>query len=303
MVAEREENLTKSILKHIVATTPVTDYLDPHSYLGDLYQKAKYKLSTYSYLKFASDLGFAATNVLRLIIASERALTPKMGQRIGKALRLAGTASRYWTKLVAYGYERSSDKREKILRDLVSLKAQVRPKELSPTQARYFDQWYNPVIREMTGLPDFEGSAPWIQERLVFPLRLDEIRKSLEILELLGLIKKDPQTGSFIKVARVDTGANVDSVALVRYHQTMIDAGREAITRTHEDSREIEALTVSVPLSAVAEIKAKIAALTQEILALESFHAMHADAKKAPMEVFQLNVQLFPFTSKKGRGP
>lgn len=285
-------------IKEIVGSTPVTDYLEPQPYLLAIYQKAKLKIPSYSYLKFAEDLGFAQTNVMRLVIANERALTPKAGRRIGKALGLKGAHYKYWVKLVTYSYERVPNLRENLLKELVSLKSVAKPKELSPKEAAYFEHWYNPVIREMTGLPDFRGDPVWIQERLSFPLRLDEIRKSLDILENLGLIRFDKASNQYVKTDNVQTGNDIDSMALVLFHQSMIDVGKESITRVEENLREIQSVTISIPTSAVEQIKAKIALLVQEVLAAESNVAASLDPSKSN-EVFQLNVQLFPFTNKK----
>lgn len=293
-----KKNKRGRVWREIVASIPVTNFLEPQPYLLAVYQKAKASFPSYSYLKFAVDLGFAQSNVIRLVIANERSLTPKTGRRIGKALGLRGAHYRYWIKLVTYSYERVPNVRETLLRELVSLKSVTKPRELSATEASYFDKWYHPVIREMAGLPNFCGDPVWIQQRLTFPLRLDEIRRSLEVLESLNLIRLDKTSNRYLKTEQIQTGSDVDSMALVLFHQNMIDAGKESITRVDESLREIQSLTISVPVSAVEQLKAKMALLVQEVLALENSHVESSDPS-VPTEVFQLNMQLFPFTHKK----
>ncbi len=237
--------------------------------------------------------------MIRLIIVGDRTLTTKAAGRIAKSLGLHGADLRYWTALVKYGEARRPAERERLFQLLVSLKAKAKPAALDPVQAAYFSEWYHPVIREMVGLRDFVGDPQWIQERLAFPLRLDEIRRSLDLLEQLGVITRGAADGIYVRNAVVATSPETDSLALVRYHQKMIEIGREAITRIDEDVRQIQAITVSLPLAAADVLKAKIQALTQEALALEA--AAAADGGAA--EVFQVNIQLFPFTAKRGRSP
>ena len=263
-------------------------------------RRIKAALPAYSYLKFAEDLGFSATNVLRLIIVGDRTLTTKAASRIAKGLGLHGADLRYWTALVKYGEARRPAERERLFQLLVSLKTKAKPEALTPIQAAYFSDWYHSVIREMVGLPDFVGDPLWIQNRLAFPLRLDEIRRSLDLLERLGVITRVAETGYYVNSAVVATSPETDSMALVRYHQKMIEIGGESITRIDADRRQIQAVTVNLPLAAANTLRAKIQALTQEALALEADAATHPGDQA---EVFQMNIQLFPFTSKRGRSP
>ena len=291
---------TTAITKQAIAAVAVTDFLGHRDYLAEVYRCIKTALPAYSYLKFATDLGFSATNVIRLIIKGDRTLTTKAASRIAKGLGLHGAELRYWTALVKYGEARRPAERDRLFSLLIGLKTKAKPEALTPTQAAYFGAWYHPVIREMVGLPDFVGDPGWIQERLAFPLRLDEIRRSLELLDQLGVIIRDTVRGHYVKSPVVATSPETDSLALVRYHQKMIEIGGESITRIDAELRQIQAVTVSLPLAAVELLKAKIQALTQDALALE---AAAAAAPGAGEEVFQMNIQLFPFTVKRGRTP
>jgi len=280
-------------------TVSVLDHTGHREFLEALYTAAKTHLGSYSYLKFAADLGFSATNVLRLVIAGERPLSSKAARRIAKALGLQGDSLRYWTALVAYAEATTPVERDRLLRLLVRHKTKARPAALDDAQAEYYAQWHHPVVREMIALPGFDGSPEWIQDRLAFPLRLDAVRKSLLLLERLGVLTLDRATGRYdcaSACASFATPREVDAIEVIKYHQAMIALGAEAITRIDEDVRDIRAVTVSLPLSAVPLLKAKVDEWTREILALEASSARGAE----PSEVFQVNVQVFPFTRNGG---
>ena len=282
--------MTRSILRQAAAKMPVTQHLSHRDYLKALYDAVKAEAEAYSYLKYAEDLGFSATNVVRLVIAGQRPLTSKAAEKIAKALDLHGSDRRYWTTLVKYANARLPAERDNLFRLLMSYKTKSQPAELDPVQAEYFSEWYHPVIREMTALADFDGDPEHIKARLTFPLRLEQIKRSLELLEQLGVILKDPATGRYARTAtRIATDSEVDSMAVVRYHQKMIEIGRESITVVPEEARDIRAVTVSLPKAALPLLKGKIEEWVAQIAAME-----HDDTPGD--QVIQVNVQMFPFT-------
>jgi uncharacterized protein (TIGR02147 family) len=115
------------------------------------------------------------------------------------------------------------------------------------------------------------------------------------LLALVGLVAFVGATQRYRRFgATFVTVAEVDSLALVRYHQKMIEMGREAITTVPEDERDVRAVTVTLPRRVVPLLKGRIEEWVKEIAALES-------PGDPGDEVIQVNVQMFPFT-KNGNG-
>lgn len=283
-------NESRQALRKIAGEVQVTQHLSYRDFLRALYTRAKAEISSYSYLQFAEDLGFSRTNVLRLVIVGERPLTAKAASKIAKAIDLHGSSLRYWTTLVNYANERLPQQRDQLFRLLMSYKTRAEPVALGATEAEYYGEWYHPVIREMTALQGFDGSAEWLKARLAFPLRLEQIKRSLELLAQLGYIRLDKRAGRYVRSEqRVATDAEVDSLAVVRYHQKMIEIGRESITTVDEDQRDVRAVTVTLPKDRIAVLKGKIEEWVNEIAAME-------EDGVAGDEVIQVNVQMFPFT-------
>lgn len=277
-------------LKELCQVIPVTQYLHYRDWLKALYASAKARLDEYSYLQFAEDLSFSKTNVLRLVIAGKRPLTVKAAEKIATALSLTGATRRFWLALVAYNGERLPAKRDQLFQTLMSLKTQSRPHELDPLQAEYFSEWYHPVVREMTGLKDFDGSPEWIRDRLFFPVRLEQVKRSLEVLSDLKVIRFDTNKGRYVRCGTtIRTRAEVDSMAIVRYHQKMIEIGKESLTSVDEDRRDVRAVTISVSEKNLTVLKGKIEEWVSEMAAME-------ETEDGADQVVQINVQMFPFT-------
>ena len=281
---------SRDILRKQARSVLVTGYLSHREYLKDLFAAVKAETGVYSYLQFADDLGFSKTNVLRLVIIGQRPLTSKAAEKIARGLDLHGPDRRYWTTLVKYANERLPALRDSLFRLLMGYKTRARPQELGAIEAEYFGEWYHPVIREMTGLIDFQSDPEWIKARLTFPLRMEQIRRSLDLLKALGVIKLDAQGIRLVRTdVRIATDTEVDSMAIVRFHQKMIEIGRESITVIPEDQRDVRAVTVSLPSSAIPLLKGKIEEWMTEIAAMEGDGATGE-------QVVQVNMQMFPFT-------
>ncbi len=281
---------SRKILRIFAASAVVTHYLSHRDYLKALYLMRKADDETYSYLKFADDLGFSLTNTIRLVIVGKRPLTSKAAEKIALALDLHGPDRRYWLTLVKYSNARVPADRDRFLELLMGYKQQAKPSELGAELAEYFSEWFHPVIREMTALTDFSGDPEWIKEKLLFPLRLEQIKKSLALLAELGVIRYDQGLGRYVRSAQaVATESEVDSLAIVAFHQNMIQIGAQAITSVDEGQRDIRAVTVSLPRTAIHILKGKIEELVAAVAAME-------DPEQSGEQVMQLNVQLFPFT-------
>ncbi len=142
----------------------------------------------------------------------------------------------------------------------------------------------------MTGLHAFDGTPEWIRDHLEFTLRLEQVRRSLELLTKLKVIRFDAEKGRYIRTQeKIRTDSEVDSMAVVRYHQKMIEIGKESITTIEESRRDVRAVTVALPEKSIAILKGKIEEWITEMAQMEK------DDEVAE-QVIQINVQMFPFT-------
>jgi uncharacterized protein (TIGR02147 family) len=286
--------LTKGNAKEVVIEEAkrlqVITYISHRDFLKSLYLASKERIGSYSYLKFSEDLGLSKSNVLRLVITGQRPLSPKAAEKIGRQLELQGVSKKYWITLVKYADARTLAERDLLFTELIKNKAKGQPRSLDAKQVEYFSNWYHPIIREMAGLKDFTGDPEWIKKRLTFPLRIDEIKHSLDLLVRIGALKYDKIKNRFDKTEElISTDTEADHMALVSYHQKMIDSGRESITRVEEELREIRAITANLPIEKIPLLKNKILEFMSEVLDME-------ENKLNESEVYQMNIQLFPFT-------
>ena len=281
-------------LKALKNTVRVMDYFHYRDYLRDLYHQAKSRTSHYNYLQFAEDLGFPGQNVIRLTIAGSRKLSINGANRIVETLGLTGPERRYLSVLVRYNNARLQTDREKYLQDLLVIKSKFLCSNAERKNLEYLSEWYFPVIREMCVMPDFEATAAWIGRRLYAKLLPNQIKNCLKKLESLGLIVFDKGRERFVRSSeQVLPARTVNEIAMVRFHQTMLEIAKESIARVEEDRIDVNAITVCVSEETANLMREKMHGFCQEMLDMEK--------QSSPEQIYQINVQLFPFTRAAGK--
>ena len=289
-------SLTSSLEK-IENQVSVLEYLDYRLYLNSIYLIAKSNSKRYSYLQFSEDLGFSKTNVVHLIIKGKRPLSLKASEKIVKALNLTGIQKKYFSTLISYQNARQPEKRERLFKELIQIKAKAITTPETQSQLEFFSEWFHIIIYQMTFMDDFIDDPQHIAKSVVPNIRPDQARKSIQLLKSLDLISVDDNTGKVAPTkTRVSTGDEIASIAVTRYHHKMIELGKESITKISEHERDISSISISIPLAMIPELKEEISIFRKKILAL-------ADQKRNQCdEVYQMNIQLFPTTQLKKKG-
>lgn len=279
-------------IRQICQKFDVIQYLSSRRYLSDIYNHIKANMDRYSYRTFSQTFGFGATNYLHLICKGQRALSVKAAEKVSSALQLELSRKKYLIKLAQYESARIPIEKEKLFAELVQLAKKSLPSELSKEELSYFTEWYHPVIRECVNLPDFNGSKDWIAENLEAPLTPDQIEKSLKLLEQIGYIKYDPtENNYYLSSKQIRTPKEVKGLAINRYHQQMINQGREAIMGVKAKRRDISAVTICISKELAEEIKLEVQKFREKIL-------RKSELCENGEQIYQMNIQWFPFTKE-----
>ena len=284
--------LKRSVLKEQAQRVDATQYLDVRDYLEALYNavKKEKEFDSYSYLAFAADLGFGRTNVIHLVIRGKRPLGNRSAEKISTALSLAGTQKNYFTCLAAYQNARDPIERETLFRQLLALKQRTISSDEKKSALAFFSEWYHIAIYEMVAMRGFSSDPAWISTHLTPRIRPEMARRSFELLNSLGLIRKKDDKDIYEQTQRrISTGDEIASLAVVRYHQKMIEMGRESITTISEEDRDISAITIALPQEKLMLFKEAVSEFRKKMLGL-------AEECTDKNQVYQMNIQLFPLS-------
>lgn len=275
-----------------------SSFLDYKKYLGSIYQKLKELIPNYSYRKFSEHLGFKESTLLHHIIKGYRPLSLVNGQKIMTSLNITGKEKKYFLLLVQYQAAKDSLKREKLFAKLVEVKNEIVNQLNDKVWLEYFSSWHHAAIREfILAYPEIIDIET-IANSLVPSLRPEQVIHSIKLLEKMHLITNNG-THWQSDQKPLSTGDEVRGIGVVRYHQQMIEHGKEALTRLPANERDISGITFSADEQTFQQIKGLIHEFNAQILNLinEKEHGASVKSKG----VYQINTQLFSLAHNIGK--
>jgi len=274
----------------------VFEYDNYRAYLRDLYGFYKKTKPHFSYRYFSQKAGFRSPNFLKLVIEGKRNLSPESIERFTTALKLNKKETEFFRILVHLNQARTIGEKKLYAEKLIQFRSFRYIHPLRQDQYRYYAEWYNIPIRELTILPEFFEDPVWIARSLLPPIAPQQAQKALDLLLQLGLLERD-ESGRLVQAdAFISTGDEVTSASVANYHREMIQKGSEALDRFPGQDRDISSVTMALSERSFQEIKSLIQRFRKELLAI-------ADQDRHPEGVYQVNFQLFPLAKRAKKEP
>ncbi len=261
-------------------------YLDYRSYLKDRFAELKKSHRSFSHRHFCAKAGFTSPNFLKLVMDGKRNLTSKSINSVADALELNDKEKNFFSSLVQFNQAKEIEEKNLAYDQLKHLRKDLPLKRIEHSQFEYLDHWYAVAIRELIGLKNFQENPEWICQRLQNQVTPKQVKKSIQLLERLGLIERNTKGNLKQKQNPLSTGDEVSSLAAHRFHQHMIEKGKEALQQTPAEFRDISSLTIPVSQKTFETIKQKVQLFRKELLAV-------AHEQKETDTVYQLNIQFF----------
>ncbi len=166
-------------------------------------------------------------------------------------------------------------------------------KPLAKDQYDYYSTWYHAVIRELIISPEFDGTFEWIAKRVDPEISKSQVTKSVEILERLGFIERvngDQPAVWRQSTPLITTGPESAELALLNYHQSVLELIKTRLPLVRQEKRDVSALTLGVVRERLPQLKKKIQEFRTEVLKLVA-------SDDEPEEVVLLSMQLLPVTT------
>ena len=269
-------------------------YLDYRKFLGDAFAELKAKHPRTSYRSFAKEAGYTSPNFLQLVIEGKRNLAPALFPGTIRALGCNKQQAEFFTNLVGFGQAKGFEEKNFHYQKILRSRNYVAAKPVEKSQFQYFDQWYHPVVRELLTHKGFTGDLHWIADRVYPRITLAQVEKSVELLQSLGLVKRERGDGRLVHTdSIVATPAEVGHLAVANYHRAVLQLASEAIEEFPQAERDLRSVTLGIPKSAYPALKSKLEDIWRDLLAM-------AETKAEVEEVLQINLQMFPLTRPKG---
>ena len=268
----------------------VLEYANYRQYIADYYADRKAK-SAFTWPEFAQAAGFSSPVYLKYVSEGRFNLSDAAVERVAKAMHLADYEQEYFAEMVKFDHAKKDADKKTIFKKMLSIAEAHKTKILEGDAFRFFEDWKNPVIRELA--PSMPGAKPLALAHACRPeITAAEVSETLKFLLKADLLKKD-DNGNYIQTEKSVTTGNMDvtPVAVRGMHRQMGQFALDAIEGVPQDKRHFSGITLGITHDAYEEIVQEIAECRKRIIAIATKNA-------ATDEVYRLNMQLFPMTNK-----
>ena len=270
---------------------PIYNYQDYRSFLRDFYAECNARNPRFSLRSFASKVGLNVSNITR-ILNGQRNISEKTQRRIVACLKLRERESEYFTLLVRYTQARNTaDKRA--LYEQIRLYRKTKLRNLSPEYDEYFSNWFNVALRELINIVRRKMKSRELARMLLPSPKPNDVRKSLNLLLRLGLVKQKADGCMELADKFVSTPDEWTGTAIHSFQVAMAEIGKQALDRFPKSERDISTLTLSLSREGLSAAKAAIQRAREEVM-----HVANSDSSAD--RVYELNLQLFPLSKSYG---
>jgi uncharacterized protein (TIGR02147 family) len=266
-------------------------YLDYRRYLQDSIEERQRLQPRFSLRLISQRMGIRSMGFLSMVLSGKRNISEKLIIALGKIFKLNKKEQQYFRSLVYFNQAQTHVEKDLHYRQLLSYQSGP-VRTVTRDKYEFYDKWYYAALRELVALYDITDDCDEVGKLLTPPCKSSEVKTALAVLERLGFIKKNDR-GVYQRVSAIITsGRTAHALEIQNFQITTLELAKRAFDLFTKEQRELSTLTMSIDGAALDVIKGKLSNLRAEIMEL-------ARSVQRPDQVFQLNMQLFPLSTKK----
>ena len=173
--------------------TDIFEFTDFREYLRNYYKEKKKENSRYSYQLLTQKAGFNNRGFLFNIIKGKKKLTKTHCFQLSKALGHKKKEATYFETLVAYAQAKNEQERTYYLEQIQQSKTikKVTLQLIEKEQYEYLSKWYHSAVRSIIDMYKINTNFEKISRMIFPPITVEQVKKSIELLERLQIIPVD----------------------------------------------------------------------------------------------------------------
>ena len=259
--------------------------------MQDFYECRK-KNSAFTWRRFAMLAGFSSSGFLKLVCDGKTRLSKIGVEKVLPAMNLSGTQADYFREMVTFCDSSNPDLRQAAFEKMMQIAQGNKIEFLESKSFAYFSSWVNPALRELA--PIMKGATPLeMGHALIPPIPAADARKSLELQESLGVLKKD-ECGNYVQTSvGISSSREVVSATVVNMQKQYANLASDALRRFSRRERHISGVTMGLDKEAYERLTEELDAFRKKVASIVS------NVKKYDC-VYRMNLQLFPLSKKVG---
>jgi len=260
-------------------------YTDYRAWLRDHFESRRAVDAFVSMRFIASKVGTDAGTIVK-ILQGQLHLSPRLIPGMLALCRLSGRQADYFQALVDFSKARTDADIRRTFERMQTLRG-IETRTLEEGQYAFYQSWIHSAVRAVVGIVPFEGDFKALASSLHPPVTPTQARQSIELLEEIGLIRRDARDRLVLADALVSTGEKWRAPAVRAFQKQTLELAAASLERDPIELREHSTVTLTLRRADLCLLKERAAAFRQDLLKI-------AQAAEGEDAVFQVNVQIFP---------
>lgn len=266
---------------------------DYRTWIKARYEERKRAQAHFSYRYMALRIGMDAGQLVKVLQGKLHLATNKVPS-MTKLFGLDPRSAKFFEALVRFGKATETEEIEKRWEELQALK-EVQAGELEKDQYEFYTNWLPTAVRGLLSLGESDQTPEGLRERLIPVPDLGEVVRTLELLQRLGLAELENGGRWSLVQKHIRTGSQWRERTVRHFQSETMKLATEALERIPPRRRDITTLTLTLAEKDLPLLRERVAELRRDLVRL----AEESDPADA---VYQVNVQVFPFTHEVARG-
>ena len=266
---------------------------DYRTWMKARYEERKKVHGHFSYRYMALRIGMDAGQLVKILQGKLHLATNKL-PAVATLFGLDARCEKFFEALVRFGKATEPGEIEKRWEELQSLK-EIQAGELEKDQYEFYATWLPTAVRGLLSLEETDQSPQAIRARLLPRPELADVVRTLELLRRLGLASLENDGRWRLLQKHIRTGSQWRERTVRHFQSETMQLATEALERIPSRRRDISTLTLTLAEKDLPLLRERVAELRRDLVRL-------AEESDPSDSVFQVNVQVFPFTVEATRG-
>lgn len=268
--------------------TDYSDYLN--AYVNEY---GRYSHGPFNLKNWAKRLGYRSPSSLAMVLNKQRFPTYKMIAAFSEDFKLNKSERRYLELLVELERKKlKGEPLEETMKEAKKISGLHEYQQINFNQFTVVSDWFCYVVKRLVSHKDFQNDEDWIFRKLRRKVSRAKIRRAIDSLIGVELLKQDENGRLIDSSPQTHTGNEIPSAAIRSHHKGMIERANEALDEQTIDNRIFQAITLNIKKD-----EDKEAAFDDIKKFINDFNRKYSDDNNGD-SVYQLNLQFFEHTTK-----
>jgi uncharacterized protein (TIGR02147 family) len=226
----------------------IFEYSDFRAYLQQCFEEKKKKNPRFSYQSFTQQLGFSNRGFLFNVLKGSKKLSKSHCYKFSKTLHHTKEEAEYFENIVAFALAKNDEERSYYYEQALQSKSGTATPThlLRKDQYEYYSKWYHSAVRALIDLHPFKDDFLHLSQTLSPPITKAQAKKSVELLERLGLIAKGEDGVYHLTETRIKAGEDISQTAKNRFHFECTELAKQSIMDHSPETHNINSLTLGI---------------------------------------------------------